>query len=96
MAQLDVRPELLRPIARHASAYGEDSQAGLLQQSLGEVVKIEEWVEQDLRAAFFGALAVVQREIESFQSRLQRVINALRGLRQQLQDFGSLQFTSCA
>ena len=52
MTQLDERPKLLRPVARHAAADGEDAQPLLLQQVLGKVLKIEERIEIDQLAAF--------------------------------------------
>src|SRR5271166_4763945 len=36
MAQLDERPELLRPVARHAATDSEDAESRLFEQRLGE------------------------------------------------------------
>src|SRR5437764_1064539 len=63
--QLTVRPKLLRPVSRHASANGKDPQPSLLQQRLRKMVQIEEWVEIDLRFSLTRSHAVVQRNIQS-------------------------------
>ena len=65
MAQLDVGAELLSPIAGNAAADGEDTESGLLEILLGEVIEIEEGIEADQLASLFGALAIVQGEVES-------------------------------
>ncbi len=44
MPQVDVRSELLRPVARHAAADGEDAEPLLLQQGLGIVLQVIEGI----------------------------------------------------
>src|ERR1019366_2350837 len=48
-AQFDERPELLRPVARNASANGEDSQPLLAEQGCGEVLQVFEGIETEAR-----------------------------------------------
>ena len=65
MAQVEVRPELLRPVTRYSSADGEDAEALLLQQRFGVVFEVFEWIVAQRGNAVLAARAVVQREVES-------------------------------
>src|SRR6185437_7282325 len=55
--QLTVRAELLRPVARHASADGEDADLLLREERFREVVEIKERIIAELGLAFAGAHA---------------------------------------
>src|SRR5581483_6325159 len=63
--QFDKRPELLRPVARHDAADGEDTQFFLAQQGGGKMLQVFKGVEADLVATGGVAQAIVQRSIEA-------------------------------
>src|SRR5208282_5449156 len=65
VAQFDERTELLRPVTRNASAYGEDSEALLTEQSGGKVLQVFEGIEAEARLPLLIALAVGQGIIEA-------------------------------
>src|ERR1700691_1754287 len=65
VAQFDERSKLLRPVARNASADGENSQAFLAKKGCGKVFQVFERIEAEAGLSFFVALAVGQGVIET-------------------------------
>src|SRR6185312_15065483 len=63
--QFTVRAELLRPVARHAAADGEDADLLLRQERFREVVEVKERIVAELGLAFAGAHAIVERHVET-------------------------------
>ena len=62
VAQFNERSELLRPVARHASADGKYAEFLLLQQCRGEVFKIKKGIEPQRRTLIANAGAISQGE----------------------------------
>src|SRR5208282_6469588 len=65
MAQFDERTELLRPVARNASANRENAQPLLTEQRGGKIFEVFEGIEAEPRLAFFVTFAIGQRIIEA-------------------------------
>src|SRR5260370_32690838 len=64
-AEFAIRAKLLRPVAWNAAADGEDANTLLLEQGVGEVVKVKERIEIEQRLAFAGSHTIVERDIEA-------------------------------
>ena len=65
IAQLAIRTELLRPVARHAPADGENAQPLLLQQSVGKMIEIEKGIVGEGLHALVNTHAIVQGHVEA-------------------------------
>src|SRR5207245_1110540 len=61
--QLGINAELLRPIARHATAHGKNSHAFSRQHRVGKLLEILEGIESQQRALVFLPGNLMQREI---------------------------------
>ena len=62
---LQIGPDLLRPVARHAAADGEDAQDSCWRMRLGEIVEVEEGIEAEGVQVLLVAEVVVDRQVEA-------------------------------